>query len=161
LSAVQQYAKTTAAASAGSDAVANGYYETCAGRIALLGGVLHPYVMAHQAKAIDVERVAARDWFGYGRWDAPYWFIEPEPGLKKGITFASGAKRGPISVLRNCWIFEHTTTLLVTQRTNEPPPRGTPPPSGGRRSSTRKAPTAAPHPYAPDARSSLRAGTKS
>ena len=23
----------------------------------------------------------ARDWFGYGRWGAPYWFIGPEPGM--------------------------------------------------------------------------------
>ena len=24
--------------------------------------------------------LAARSWFGYGRWDAPYWFIGMEPG---------------------------------------------------------------------------------
>jgi hypothetical protein len=23
----------------------------------------------------------ARQWYGYGRWDAPYWFIGPEPGM--------------------------------------------------------------------------------
>ncbi|MGH9499792.1 MAG: hypothetical protein ACRD3L_11700 [Terriglobales bacterium] len=26
----------------------------------------------------------ARDWYGYGRWDAPYWFIGPEPGMAAG-----------------------------------------------------------------------------
>jgi len=28
----------------------------------------------------DLKALAARDWFGYGRWDAPYWFIGMEPG---------------------------------------------------------------------------------
>ncbi len=27
--------------------------------------------------------LAARDWYGYGRWNAPYWFIGPEPGRAK------------------------------------------------------------------------------
>ena len=25
---------------------------------------------------------AAESWYGYGRWDAPFWFIGPEPGMK-------------------------------------------------------------------------------
>ena len=25
-----------------------------------------------------------RRWYGYGRWDAPYWFIGPEPGMDPG-----------------------------------------------------------------------------
>ena len=25
---------------------------------------------------------AARSWYGYGRWDAQYWFIGPEPGMR-------------------------------------------------------------------------------
>ncbi len=28
----------------------------------------------------DLKALAARRWFGYGRWDAPYWFIGMEPG---------------------------------------------------------------------------------
>ena len=28
----------------------------------------------------DPKALAARTWFGYGRWDAPYWFIGMEPG---------------------------------------------------------------------------------
>jgi hypothetical protein len=31
----------------------------------------------------DALELAARDWYGYGRWDAPYWFIGPEPGRAK------------------------------------------------------------------------------
>ena len=26
----------------------------------------------------------AREWYGYGRWEAPYWFIGPEPGNPEG-----------------------------------------------------------------------------
>jgi hypothetical protein len=26
----------------------------------------------------------AREWYGYGRWEAPYWFIGPEPGMDPG-----------------------------------------------------------------------------
>lgn len=29
-------------------------------------------------------RDMAREWYGYGRWDAPYWFIGPEPGQQGG-----------------------------------------------------------------------------
>ena len=32
---------------------------------------------ANDADMLDM----AREWFGYGRWDAPYWFIGPEPGM--------------------------------------------------------------------------------
>lgn len=28
----------------------------------------------------DAKTLAAESWFGYGRWDAPYWFIGMEPG---------------------------------------------------------------------------------
>jgi hypothetical protein len=28
----------------------------------------------------DPKALAARSWFGYGRWDAPYWFVGMEPG---------------------------------------------------------------------------------
>lgn len=28
----------------------------------------------------DAKELAARFWFGYGRWDAPYWFLGMEPG---------------------------------------------------------------------------------
>jgi hypothetical protein len=28
----------------------------------------------------DSRTQASRDWFGYGRWDAPYWFVGMEPG---------------------------------------------------------------------------------
>jgi hypothetical protein len=31
----------------------------------------------------NIERLAAESWYGYGRWDAPYWFIGPEPGMHK------------------------------------------------------------------------------
>ena len=27
--------------------------------------------------------LAAQDWFGYGAWDAPYWFVGPEPGMAR------------------------------------------------------------------------------
>ena len=26
---------------------------------------------------------AAENWYGYGAWDAPYWFVGPEPGMAK------------------------------------------------------------------------------
>ncbi len=29
---------------------------------------------------IDAKALAAERWFGYGRWDAPYWFVGMEPG---------------------------------------------------------------------------------
>lgn len=29
---------------------------------------------------IDAKDLAAQNWFGYGRWEAPYWFIGMEPG---------------------------------------------------------------------------------
>src|ERR1700683_2398212 len=28
----------------------------------------------------DAKSLAAENWFGYGRWDAPYWFVGMEPG---------------------------------------------------------------------------------
>ncbi len=28
----------------------------------------------------DAKSIAARHWFGYGRWSAPYWFVGMEPG---------------------------------------------------------------------------------
>src|SRR5665213_4104151 len=28
----------------------------------------------------DAKERASREWFGYGRWDAPYWFVGMEPG---------------------------------------------------------------------------------
>ena len=31
-------------------------------------------------ETVDPKAVAAERWFGYGRWDAPYWFIGKEPG---------------------------------------------------------------------------------
>jgi hypothetical protein len=32
---------------------------------------------------MTVEELAAENWYGYGRWNAPYWFIGPEPGKAK------------------------------------------------------------------------------
>ena len=32
------------------------------------------------AEPPDARIRAAQGWFGYGRWDAPYWFIGMEPG---------------------------------------------------------------------------------
>ena len=29
---------------------------------------------------IEPKALAAERWFGYGRWDAPYWFVGKEPG---------------------------------------------------------------------------------
>lgn len=29
------------------------------------------------------ERLAAEKWYGYGRWGAPYWFVGPEPGMRR------------------------------------------------------------------------------
>lgn len=31
----------------------------------------------------NYEELAAEKWFGYGRWKAHYWFVGPEPGMKK------------------------------------------------------------------------------
>ena len=28
----------------------------------------------------DAKALAAESWYGYGRWDAPYWFVGMEPG---------------------------------------------------------------------------------
>lgn len=44
--------------------------------------------MATETGAVTVDAStaqerAARDWYGYGRWGAPYWFIGPEPGMSK------------------------------------------------------------------------------
>lgn len=30
--------------------------------------------------SVDAKSLAAKSWFGYGRWDAPFWFIGMEPG---------------------------------------------------------------------------------
>ncbi len=35
---------------------------------------------ARNGTIIDAKSLAAKSWFGYGRWDAPYWFIGMEPG---------------------------------------------------------------------------------
>lgn len=32
---------------------------------------------------VDAKSFAAESWYGYGRWDAPFWFIGPEPGMKQ------------------------------------------------------------------------------
>lgn len=29
---------------------------------------------------VDAKTLAAESWYGYGPWDAPYWFIGMEPG---------------------------------------------------------------------------------
>jgi hypothetical protein len=34
-------------------------------------------------KVDDPIASAAKRWYGYGRWDAPFWFIGPEPGMGK------------------------------------------------------------------------------
>lgn len=31
----------------------------------------------------DVVAAASESWYGHGRWSAPFWFIGPEPGMKK------------------------------------------------------------------------------
>jgi hypothetical protein len=31
--------------------------------------------------SVNPELTAAEHWYGYGAWDAPYWFIGPEPGM--------------------------------------------------------------------------------
>ena len=36
--------------------------------------------MTEDAIEEDPKVLAARNWFGYGRWDAPYWFLGMEPG---------------------------------------------------------------------------------
>jgi hypothetical protein len=38
--------------------------------------------VTHDADILDM----ARQWYGYGRWEAPYWFIGPEPGQPEGDT---------------------------------------------------------------------------
>jgi hypothetical protein len=46
----------------------------------------------------DVIEKMARDFFGYGRWDAPYWFIGPEPAggdhVQRAAAFRSLGKEG-------------------------------------------------------------------
>jgi hypothetical protein len=37
-------------------------------------------VIGRTTRMDDAKALAARRWFGYGRWDAPYWFIGMEPG---------------------------------------------------------------------------------
>jgi hypothetical protein len=32
------------------------------------------------AELDNPRQLAARKWFGYGRWEAPYWFVGMEPG---------------------------------------------------------------------------------
>jgi len=34
----------------------------------------------HQQGRADPCALASRWWFGYGRWDAPYWYVGKEPG---------------------------------------------------------------------------------
>lgn len=36
-----------------------------------------------EGNSVTVEVLAAKNWYGYGHWDAPYWFIGPEPGKAK------------------------------------------------------------------------------
>ena len=31
----------------------------------------------------DPIAAATKSWYGYGRWDASYWLIGPEPGMRK------------------------------------------------------------------------------
>jgi hypothetical protein len=35
---------------------------------------------AGHAVTVDPKALAVENWFGYGRWDAPYWFVGMEPG---------------------------------------------------------------------------------
>ncbi len=40
----------------------------------------NPQFEAGDYRVTDARDDAARRWFGYGRWDAPYWFVGMEPG---------------------------------------------------------------------------------
>lgn len=44
---------------------------------------LHMHRSSSTPEQTDAEEAAARGWYGYGRWSSPYWFIGPEPGMKK------------------------------------------------------------------------------
>jgi hypothetical protein len=37
-------------------------------------------MMRTEPGIVDAKERAAREWFGYGRWSAPYWFVGMEPG---------------------------------------------------------------------------------
>jgi hypothetical protein len=39
--------------------------------------------MTRMSALSNSEKLAAENWYGYGRWGAPYWFIGPEPGMHK------------------------------------------------------------------------------
>jgi len=34
-----------------------------------------------------------RRFYGYGRWEVPYWFIRPAPGMARAKTTTSGRRR--------------------------------------------------------------------
>lgn len=34
-------------------------------------------------RCLNTQLLAAEQWYGYGLWDAPYWFVGPEPGMAR------------------------------------------------------------------------------
>lgn len=44
----------------------------------------------------------AREWYGYGRWDAPFWFVGPEPGGDDPIAAASAWEQLGAGELLDC-----------------------------------------------------------
>jgi hypothetical protein len=52
--------------------------------------------------SVDVKAAAAKSWFGYGRWDAPFWFIGMEPGGDDGHASYEAWHRLGASELIDC-----------------------------------------------------------
>lgn len=65
-----------------------------------LGAAVEVWLQARQVRdedrmTADVTERAAREWFGYGRWSAPYWFVGMEPGgTGDGASHESWARLG-------------------------------------------------------------------
>ncbi len=83
--------------------------------------------MDEDVEAIDVnagpgatER-AARSWFGYGRWNAPYWFVGMEPGGSDGHASCEAWLRLGGTDLIDCRQ-HHLACGFTTLHTGERPP---------------------------------------
>src|SRR5205823_14350276 len=70
---------------------------SCAARRPMKWHVLRPTTSIafsgwSEAMAEQCITAMARDFFGYGRWDAPFWFIGPEQGQKRQESNDLGAR---------------------------------------------------------------------
>jgi hypothetical protein len=66
----------------------------------------------------DPRALAARKWFGYGRWDAPFWFIGKEPGgTDDPARYASWMRLGGADLI-DCHAHELEYTGDEVEQTN-------------------------------------------